>query len=63
MKLLFSFSAVLIQKSRWLSSSTEKAAQELSPEQVELKKLNEDLEDERKKSSDLQVVYPTSVVV
>jgi hypothetical protein len=53
---LFSLlSAVLIQKSRWLCSSAEKAAQELSPEQVELKKLNDDLDDERKKSADLQV--------
>lgn len=49
------YSAVLIQKSRWLCSSAEKAAQELSPEQVELKKLNDDLDDERKKSADFQV--------
>jgi hypothetical protein len=55
MQLVFISSAVLIQKSRWLCSSAEKAAQELSPEQVELKKLNDDLDDERKKSADFQV--------
>jgi len=47
----------LLQNSRWLCTSAEKAAQELSPEQVELKKLNDELNEERKKSTDLQVSF------
>ncbi|XP_059473093.1 grpE protein homolog, mitochondrial [Neocloeon triangulifer] len=51
-------SSVLVEKSRWLCTSAEKqAAQELTAEQIELKKLNEELEEERKKSAELQDKY------
>ncbi|CAB3364725.1 Hypothetical predicted protein [Cloeon dipterum] len=53
-------SSTLVEKTRWMcsSGSAEKAAEkETSPEQLELKKLNDELEEERKKSAEFQDKY------